>query len=135
MSRSVAGLEVASRRSTVDGFRVLYNPCMKRALSLAASLLALAAPLAGEAEKRDPSAVARAQKELDAHGGKRWEKARYIRFEFNVDFPGRKAGPLGHAWDRYTGRYRVDVPGDNGYTAFFNVNAPKDASQAVVLKK
>lgn len=90
--------------------------------------------LAGQ-ETRDPKAVAAAQMEIEASGGKSWEKARYLRFDFNVDFGERKAGPFAHYWDRYTGRYRVDVPGESGFTAYFDVNKPKDVSAAVILKK
>lgn len=108
---------------------------MKRALLLAASLPLLSTGVLAADETRDAKATAAAEREREAHGGKRWEKARFFRFEFNVDFGARKAGPIAHAWDRYTGAYRVDVPGDDGYTAYFNVNAPKDTAQAVILKK
>lgn len=101
---------------------------------LVLGVLFLSLPLFAQ-ESRDPKAVALAQREIDAGGGKVWEKARYLRFDFNVDFGERKAGPFAHYWDRYTGRYRVDVPGDSGFTAYFDVNKPKDVSAAVILKK
>jgi hypothetical protein len=84
-----------------------------------------------------PPADAKAwvQKEFETSGGKNWEKARYFRFDFVVDLGTRKAGPFAHYWDRWTGRYRVDVPGDDGFTAYLNVNTPKDAEKAVILKK
>ncbi len=106
---------------------------MTRRLLLVALLLVpfAAAP---EGETRDAGAVAWAKKELAASGGDAWEKARYIVFDFSVDFGERKAGPYTHRWDRYTGRYRVDVPGDKGYTAYFNVNAPKDPKSTAVLR-
>lgn len=104
-------------------------------VALPIALAAAAAPGRAEAaERRDPAAVALAEKERAAHGGASWEAARFFRFEFNVEFPGRKSGPIAHAWDRYTGRYRVDVPGENGFTAWFDVNAPKDLSKAVIKK-
>lgn len=103
--------------------------------AVAAALLSLIATptLHAEGEKRDAAAVEAARKEMAAHGGARWEAARYFRFDFVVEFPGRKAS-FSHYWDRYTGRYRVDVPGEKGYTAYFDVNAPKDLGKAVILK-
>ena len=95
-------------------------------------LLLLGATAAAQAPA---DAKAWVQKEFEAAGGKNWEKARYFRFDFLVDFGARKAGPFAHYWDRWTGRYRVDVPGDDGFTAYFNVNSPKDAARAVILKK
>ncbi|HEV8267935.1 MAG TPA: hypothetical protein VGR00_06870 [Thermoanaerobaculia bacterium] len=99
-----------------------------------AALLFLPAVASPEGETRDPQAVAWARKELAASGFDKWEKARYIQFDFSVDFGDRKAGPFTHRWDRYTGRYRVDVPGEKGYTAYFDVNAPKDPAHTVVVK-
>ncbi|MEO6323239.1 MAG: hypothetical protein ABIT01_07135 [Thermoanaerobaculia bacterium] len=86
------------------------------------------------AEQRDPKAVEHARKEMAASGGSAWEKARYIRFDFSVETATRHSGPISHAWDRYTGRYRVEVPGEKGYTAYFNAQAPADLGQAVILK-
>ena len=85
-------------------------------------------------DERDPKAVGHAQKELEAMGGKSWESARFFRFDFVVELPDRKVGPFAHYWDRYTGRYRVDTPGEKGYQAWFNVNNAKDASQAVLMR-
>ena len=89
----------------------------------------------GSRAEQPADAKAWVRKELEAAGGKNWEKARYFRFDFLVDFGARKAGPFAHYWDRFTGRYRVDVPGDDGFTAYFNVNSPKDAEKAVILRK
>jgi hypothetical protein len=104
------------------------------ATAVAVTLALLASPHAHSAEPNDANAKALAQHELDAQGGKSWEKARYLTFDFVVDTPTRKAGPFKHAWDRYTGRYRVEVPGEKGYVAFFDVNAPKDLGKAVILQ-
>src|SRR5262249_16925654 len=105
-----------------------------RPLSAVAVALLLFIPVA-RSQGGDAAARAVGQKEVDAPGGKGWEKARYLTFDFVVDFPNRKAGPFKHAWDRYTGRYRVEVPGEKGYVAYFDVNAPKDMGKAVILKE
>jgi hypothetical protein len=101
---------------------------------LAALALSLASFLHA-ADTREPAAAEAARKEFEAMGGKSWEAARYFRFDFVVDLgeKGRR-GPYAHHWDRYTGRYRVDVPGEKGYTAYFDVNSPKDAEKAVILR-
>jgi hypothetical protein len=105
----------------------------RRKASLALLLSASGLCFSSHAEERDPAAIVLAKKEMEATGGKNWEKARYFRFDFIVDLGTRKAGPFAHYWDRFTGRYRVDVPGDDGFTAYFNVNEPKDAEKAVIL--
>lgn len=91
-------------------------------------------PSSAQSETRDPKAVAEAKREMEASGAKHWEKARYIRFDFSVDAGTRHSGPIAHYWDRYTGRYRLDVPGEKGFRAYFNVQKPADFSQAVILK-
>lgn len=106
-----------------------------RLTSAALVLAAVAFPARLLAAEGSQEALDLAKKEVAATGGASWEKARYFRFDFLVDFPERKAGPFAHYWDRWTGAYRVDVPGDDGYTAYFNVNDPKNAERAVVLRK
>jgi hypothetical protein len=106
-----------------------------RLASAALVLAAVAFPTRLFAAEGSPEALALATKEIAATGGASWEKARYFRFDFLVDFPERKAGPFAHYWDRWTGSYRVDVPGDDGYSAYFNLNDPKNAGKAVILRK
>jgi hypothetical protein len=106
-------------------------PFLARAV-FASSILFLGSSGASQ-HPADPKAWA--QREVDASGGKSWEKARYFRFDFVVDLGTRKAGPFAHYWDRWTGRYRVEVPGDEGFTAYFNVNAPKDVEKSLLLQK
>jgi hypothetical protein len=101
--------------------------------ALVLSTIAFPSPL--QAAEGSPEALALATKEVAAMGGASWEKARYFRFDFLVDFGERKAGPFAHYWDRWTGLYRVDVPGDDGYAAYFNVNDPKNTERAVILRK
>jgi hypothetical protein len=108
---------------------------MRSRLASAPILAAVALSARLFAAEGSPDALALATKEVAATGGASWEKARYFRFDFLVDFGERKAGPFAHYWDRWTGAYRVDVPGDDGFTAYFNVNEPKDAGKAVILRK
>lgn len=107
-----------------------------RCARLAVLALSFVIALTSRAEGPAADAAARklAEQELAAHGGPAaWEKARYFRFEFNVDFGERKMGPIGHFWDRYTGRYLVVTPGENGMSVWLDVNAPKDVSKAVAV--
>lgn len=106
-----------------------------RLASTALVLAAVVFPPRLLAAEGSPEALALATKEVAATGGTSWEKARYFRFDFLVDFGVRKAGPVAHYWDRWTGLYRVDVPGDESYTAYFNVNDPKNVERAVILRK
>jgi hypothetical protein len=53
-----------------------------------------------------------------------WEKARQFRFDFVVEREGKRAAEFRHAWDRYTGDYRVSGADKSGapWVAYFNVN-------------
>ena len=72
----------------------------------------------------DPKAAAVAQAMISAMGGKeRWERARFLRFDFVVVRDGKKLASYAHWWDRYDGRYRVegDDPKSGPWRAYFNV--------------
>ena len=95
---------------------------MKRqALRIALMLLAGAAT----AGQRDPKADAVGRELIAAMGGETsWEKARQFQFDFVVVKEGQPVARFSHAWDRYTGDYRVKGVDKAGapYTVLFNVN-------------
>jgi hypothetical protein len=77
------------------------------------------------AADRDPKADAIGKELIAAMGGQSaWEKARQIRFDFVVVKEGKPIADFAHAWDRYTGDYRVSGTDKTGapYVAYFNVN-------------
>jgi elongation factor P hydroxylase len=87
-------------------------------------MVALAAGTARAAE-RDAKADAIGREMIAAMGGEEaWEKARQFRFDFVVMREGKQAVSRSHAWDRYTGDYRVAGTDRNGvpFTVYFNVN-------------
>jgi hypothetical protein len=95
---------------------------MKRqALRIALMLLAGAATAA----ERDPKADAVGRELIAAMGGEAsWEKARQLQFDFVVVKEGQPVARFSHAWDRYTGDYRVKGVDKAGapYTVLLNVN-------------
>ncbi|HEV2063949.1 MAG TPA: hypothetical protein VGS00_05315 [Thermoanaerobaculia bacterium] len=97
---------------------------MKRRKAAALALF-LAAASGAAAAGRDAKADAIGKQLIAAMGGeKAWEKARQFRFDFIVLQEGKKAASRSHAWDRYTGDYRVSGTDKTGapFTAYFNVN-------------
>ena len=82
--------------------------------------LTLASPI-----QRDAKADAVGHELIAAMGGMpAWEKSRQFQFDFVVSKEGKTVARFSHAWDRYTGDYRlmgVDKAGAP-YTVFFNVN-------------
>jgi hypothetical protein len=77
------------------------------------------------APAQDPRAVRIAEQVWQAMGGdEAWQKARFIRFDFGVEVPGKPGRAYHHAWDRYTGRYRVEGTNKDGQALLilFNVN-------------
>lgn len=88
------------------------------AMLLLASVTALGA-------ERDAKADKVGKDLIDSLGGKSaWEKARELRFDFVVENEGKVAGRRSHAWDRYTGDYRMTGADPSGapYAVYFNVN-------------
>lgn len=89
-----------------------------------AVLLAFATARAA-ADERDPKADAVGKAMIAAMGGEgAWEKARQFRFDFVVEREGKKVASFSHAWDRYTGDYRVSGTDQSGapWVVYFNVN-------------
>jgi len=101
---------------------------MKR-FGLLFSALALAAiPSRPARAANDPKAEAVGRAMIQAMGGTAaWERARYFRFDFTVVRDGKKIASFAHAWDRWTGRYRVEGEDAHGvpWKAFFDVNSRK----------
>lgn len=88
-------------------------------------LAALAAASAARAADRDAKADAVGHELIAAMGGEdAWEKARQFRFDFVVVKQGAEVARVSHAWDRYTGDYRLQGVDKAGapYTVYFNVN-------------
>ena len=63
----------------------------------------------------DPRAVAVADRVMQALGGEAaWNATRYLRFDFAVDRGGKTVMRRAHAWDKWTGRYRVEGKDKDG---------------------
>jgi len=95
---------------------------MRKALGAFLILLASAPGLAAE---RDAKADAVGRELIAAMGGEAaWEKARQFQFDFVVVKEGQEVARFSHAWDRYTGDYRVTGVDKAGapYAVYFNVN-------------
>jgi hypothetical protein len=88
------------------------------------TLLAAAVPVF--AQDRDAKADAVGHELIDALGGhSAWEKARQFQFDFVVEREGKRVAAFSHAWDRYTGDYRVSGTDKTGapFVVYFNVNS------------
>jgi hypothetical protein len=88
-------------------------------------LLMLALAVAARAAVRDVKADAVGHELIAAMGGtSAWEKARQFQFDFVVVKEGKAVARFSHAWDRYTGDYRLSGTDKTGapYTVYFNVN-------------
>src|ERR1700752_4749779 len=100
---------------------------MKRGAPAAALLLLswLSFASRAAAADRDPKADAVGHDLIAAMGGMpAWEKARQFRFDFVVVRENKEVARFAHAWDRYTGDYRVSGVDKSGagYLVLFNVN-------------
>ncbi len=87
-------------------------------------LLFLVVSAASGAE-RDEKAEAVGKELLAALGGPAvFEEARQFQFDFVVEKEGKAIARLSHAWDRYTGDYRLAGTEKTGapFTVYFNVN-------------
>lgn len=97
----------------------------KRILQTFSVLSLLLVASGAGAEERDAKADKVGKELIEALGGQSaWEKAREFRFDFVVENEGKVAGRRSHAWDRYTGDYRMTGTDPSGapYAAYFNVN-------------
>jgi len=99
-----------------------------KSVLLAAIVAAGLHPLRSLAQtaKADDGQAARVAGEVwQALGGDAaWSQARFLRFEFNVEKGGKSLASYRHAWDRFTGRYRVEGKNKEGKALLilFNVN-------------
>jgi hypothetical protein len=78
-----------------------------------------------EAAEKDPKAVALAERTMEAMGGREaFDAHPMLTFRFAVVREGTEVVNRFHAWDRYSGRYRLEyIDGEkNEYLALFNVN-------------
>jgi len=85
----------------------------------------LAFGLCASARARDAKADAVGKEFISALGGEgAWDKARQLKFDFVVDREGKTLARFSHAWDRYTGDYRVSGTDKTGapFVVLFNVN-------------
>lgn len=77
------------------------------------------------AQARDEKADSIGRELIAALGGQAaWEKARQFRFDFVVEREGKTVASFSHAWDRYTGDYRLNGTDKTGapFSVYFNVN-------------
>lgn len=91
----------------------------------ALGLALLLAAAAVSAADRDAKADAVGRQLIAAMGGEAaWEKAQQFRFDFVVVKEGKAVARFAHAWDRYTGDYRLEGTDKAGapYAVYFNVN-------------
>jgi len=95
----------------------------KRMIVLLPVLMTLS--LLARAAERDAKADAVGKEFLAALGGEgAWDKARQLKFDFVVEREGKAVARFSHAWDRYTGDYRVSGNDKAGapFVVLFNVN-------------
>lgn len=92
-----------------------------RGLPLVLLWIAAGAPAASADEKADSLG----RDLIAALGGQgAWEKARQFQFDFVVEREGKAVARFSHAWDRYTGDYRLTGNDKTGapFAVYFNVN-------------
>jgi hypothetical protein len=77
---------------------------------------ACAAAIHGLAQSPDKKAREIAETMMQAMGGQdAWNRAHFVRFDFLVDIPSRKAkSERFHLWDKATGRYRLESKDKEG---------------------
>ncbi|MFB6240684.1 MAG: hypothetical protein ABEJ46_03835, partial [Gemmatimonadota bacterium] len=90
-----------------------------------------ASPSATSAAQPSDSAHIWASRMMEALGGREhWEETRFLRFRWIVTRGGEEAANRFHAWDRWSGRYRLEYDRKDGshVVALFNVNRVKSDS-------
>jgi hypothetical protein len=89
--------------------------------------IVIALALSSTAAHADDKATAVGKQLWAALGGDDgWQHARYLRFDWIVERPGKPPIVRSHYWDRWSGRYRVDGEDKEGaYRVYFNVNTKK----------
>ncbi len=98
---------------------------MRTIKTFACASLFLSFALAASAADRDAKADAIGKELVRSLGGEQaWDKARQLQFDFVVDREGKTVARFSHAWDRYTGDYRVSGTDKTGapFVVLFNVN-------------
>lgn len=99
--------------------------CEMNRAAAAFLLLHLLPLVPAAAQERDARADTVGRELIVAMGGpEAWEKARQFRFDFVVQREGKAVARFSHAWDRYTGDYRLQGTEKSGapYEVYFNVN-------------
>jgi hypothetical protein len=89
-----------------------------------ALLFAAAAAVAATVSAAEPAAIA--HRMHDVMGGAAYDASRVLRFTWGVERDGQKVASWRHAWDRWTGDYRLEgVERDTGapWVAFFNIDS------------
>ena len=109
----------------------------RRALALVVSLVALAGTARPSAAATpagsDPKAIAVADRVMQALGGEAaWNATRYLRFDFAVDRGGKTVMRRAHAWDKWTGRYRVEGKDKDGRDVVVAMNLNTKEGSATV---
>lgn len=111
----------------------------RMAIAAAAALGALAAASPGRAAaplQSDPKAIAVADRVMEALGGEAaWNATRYLRFDFAVDRGGKTVMRRAHAWDKWTGRYRVEGKDKDGRDVVVAMNLNTRLGSATVAGK
>ncbi|HEY6146404.1 MAG TPA: hypothetical protein VIZ69_01855 [Thermoanaerobaculia bacterium] len=93
--------------------------------NIIAALALCALSVGALGQERDARADAVGKEFLAALGGQSaWDKARQFKFDFVVVRDGQALARFSHAWDRYTGDYRVSGTDKTGapFVVYFNVN-------------
>lgn len=91
---------------------------------------------AATATGSDPKAAAVADRVMQALGGQAaWDATRYLRFDFAVDRGGKTVMRRAHAWDKWTGRYRVEGKDKDGRDVVVAMNLNTKEGAASVAGK
>jgi hypothetical protein len=120
-------MTIDRNRTKSRGRAVLVAAVVLLAPLAAASRPAAALTPAGS----DPKAVAVADRVMQALGGEAaWNAVRYLRFDFAVDRGGKTVMRRAHAWDKWTGRYRVEGKDKDGrdVVVAMNLNTKEGAA-------
>lgn len=94
-------------------------------LGLALGCALVLAPRLPAQKGTDERALTAEARMVEAMGGRRaWESARFFDFVWAVERPGRPRTERRHVWDRWTGRYKLEMPLRDGrhMVAVFNTN-------------
>ncbi len=98
---------------------------MWRTVPLASLLFATLISRDGLAQASGGAALEAESLMVEAMGGREaWESARYFDFVWAVERPNGSTFRRRHVWDRWTGRYRLEMPHDGGQlVAYFDTES------------